>query len=70
MSCDGADQEILEEIGDHFPEMTIRPAAEIRACFEGAELIEPGMVEARQWRPEEEVPLGPLPLLAGVGRVL
>lgn len=46
---------------------TLRTPADIDALFEGFELIPPGLVSARQWRPERRHPPRDVPILAGVG---
>lgn len=65
---EGADPELLRRIARDFSQQHVRPRAEIEAAFTGLELLDPGLVDAQLWRPEEEVPIGPQPLLTGVGR--
>lgn len=65
----GADPEVTAQVAEQFPDLRPRPAEQIAAAFAGLELLEPGVVDAQQWRPETDVPVGPQPLLAGVARV-
>jgi hypothetical protein len=45
-----------------------RTRAEVTAMFAGTELLEPGVVQTVQWRPEEQVTDPRVPMWAGVGR--
>jgi SAM-dependent methyltransferase len=53
-------------------EMTFRTRAEVLALFDGLELVEPGLVQLPQWRPEAPGDVGENPerfsTYAGVGR--
>ncbi|WP_306212908.1 SAM-dependent methyltransferase [Actinoplanes sp. RD1] len=49
------------------PPYAMRSPAEIRAYFDGLELIEPGLVDVTRWRPDTEAER-PLDNLVGVGR--
>ncbi|MEU6357729.1 SAM-dependent methyltransferase [Streptomyces sp. NPDC047072] len=49
---------------------TPRTHAEVTRFFEGTELLEPGVVQLPEWRPEDDtVAPGPLPMWCGVGRL-
>jgi S-adenosyl methyltransferase len=49
--------------------ITLRSHAEISRFFDGLELLEPGVVELPQWRPDEpSEQVGPVPHHCGVGR--
>jgi O-methyltransferase involved in polyketide biosynthesis len=56
----------------HLPDnqTTVRTRAEILRFFDGLELVEPGLVELQQWRPDPgvEPAKDQMPALAGVGR--
>jgi len=47
---------------------TMRDQAEVRRFFDGLDLLEPGVVQAQQWRPEGPVPAGDVAVWAGVAR--
>jgi hypothetical protein len=53
-------------------EMTFRTRAEVLALFEGFDLVEPGLVQLPEWRPEAADEVGERPerysTYAGVGR--
>jgi len=49
--------------------VTLRTADEIKGLFAGFELIPPGLVSTREWRPIDSQPAGPARVLAGVGRL-
>ncbi|MGH8931873.1 MAG: SAM-dependent methyltransferase [Egibacteraceae bacterium] len=52
--------------------MVPRPFDQVKALFEGFDLVDPGLVKASEWRPHLPGAVGPAPksrwLLAGVGR--
>jgi len=52
--------------------MVPRPLQQIQELFDGFEVVEPGIVKASEWRPDQPGAVGPSPntgwLLAGVGR--
>ncbi|KUN76263.1 SAM-dependent methyltransferase [Streptomyces griseoruber] len=37
----------------------VRPVAEIAGFFEGLDLVDPGVVQVTEWRPEPDAPAGP-----------
>jgi hypothetical protein len=48
---------------------TPRPQAAVRRFFDGLELLDPGVVQLPQWRPDPDTPQpGPLPMWCGFGR--
>jgi hypothetical protein len=47
---------------------TRRTREQVTAFFDGLELLEPGVVETPQWRPETAAPAHPVPMWAGVAR--
>lgn len=60
----------LEEISANSPApMTFRGRDEIESFFDGFDLLPPGVVDLRQWSPDEDVPPTKLKVAAGVGRV-
>jgi hypothetical protein len=46
----------------------LRTRDEVASYFAGLRLIEPGLVELQDWRPDDEAPPGAVPLYAGVAR--
>jgi len=49
--------------------VTLRSHDEVAGLFGGLELVEPGVVQLPQWRPEAGTsPAGPLPMWCGVAR--
>jgi len=49
--------------------VTLRSRDEVAGLFGGLELVEPGVVQLPQWRPEAgTAPAGPLPMWCGVAR--
>jgi hypothetical protein len=74
--CDFTDENLTDEersiterlIHEHGVVVTFRPRERIAAYFDGLELLEPGLVNAPEWRPDRahEPPTGWL--LAGVAR--
>jgi O-methyltransferase involved in polyketide biosynthesis len=71
-ATDGADQQVLAEIGDAYAEATApavpRTEAQIRELFTGLELVHPGLVDVSQWRPHVRSKPTKLRIMAGVGR--
>ncbi|MFI9201545.1 SAM-dependent methyltransferase [Streptomyces sp. NPDC053048] len=73
------DAETRRSVTDFMLEVTggawgrVRERREVAACFEGLEVLEPGLVEVSAWRPGPEVapgrPGGDLLEFGGVGRV-
>jgi SAM-dependent methyltransferase len=55
-------------------QMTLRTRAEVLGLFEGFELVEPGLVQVPEWRPDDPDDVGDDPLrystYAGVGRLV
>ncbi|MGH4015461.1 MAG: SAM-dependent methyltransferase [Pseudonocardiaceae bacterium] len=51
------------------PAATFRTDGEMLRFFEGFELVEPGLVDVGQWRPERDVPSLRLKHVGGVGRL-
>jgi len=48
--------------------VVLRTRDEVAALFGGLEMVEPGVVQLPQWRPEPDVPApGPLPMWCGAG---
>lgn len=69
MTSDGAPEELLADLHAVYAPAggaAIRPTAEIEDLFCGWPLVEPGLVEVRDWRPEEDMQRGPHQLLGGV----
>ena len=49
--------------------VVLRTREEVAALFGGLEIVEPGVVQLPQWRPEPDAPApGPLPMWCGVAR--
>jgi hypothetical protein len=71
-ATDGTDQHVLSEIGAVYEDATApavpRSAAAIQEFFTGLELIEPGLVDVSQWRPDTRTRPTKIRILAGVGR--
>jgi hypothetical protein len=71
-ATDGNDQHVLTEIGavneDAAAPAVPRSAAGIREFFTGLELVEPGLVDVSQWRPDRRARATKIRILAGVGR--
>ena len=71
-ATDGADQHVLTEIGAVYQDAAApavpRSAAGIREFFTGLELVEPGLVDVSQWRPDRRARATKIRILAGVGR--
>ena len=71
-TTDGADPGVLAEIAQVYKEATApavpRPAVQIRELFTGLDLVEPGLVDVSQWRPDIRARPTKLRILGGVGR--
>ncbi len=59
---------ITKEVG--FPTVTFRTDEEVLRSFEGLDLVEPGLVDITQWRPEQDGPPLGMKFVGGVGRKL
>lgn len=57
---------ITKEVG--FPAVKFRTDHEVLRSFEGLDLVEPGLVEITQWRPEQDGPRLGMRFVGGVGR--
>jgi hypothetical protein len=57
---------ISQETG--FPAVDFRPDEEVLQFFEGFDLVEPGLVDIREWHPEQDGPQVEIKLVGGVGR--
>ena len=57
---------ITKEVG--FPTVTFRTDEEVLRSFEGLDLVEPGLVDITQWRPEQDGPPLGMKFVGGVGR--
>jgi hypothetical protein len=72
MASDEAPQEMLDDLTRTFEPaggIFIRPRHLIEAAWQGWPLVEPGIVDVRDWRPTgEPAERGPLQMLAGVAR--
>jgi hypothetical protein len=70
-TTDGADPSVLAEIAQVYKEATSpavpRPAGQIRDLFAGLDLVEPGLVDVSQWRPDIRARPTKLRILGGVG---
>ena len=71
-ASDRANQQVLAEIGDVYAEATApavpRTEAQIRDLMESLDLVEPGLVDVSQWRPDRRGWPTRIRLLAAVGR--
>ncbi|MEJ3654684.1 SAM-dependent methyltransferase [Actinomycetes bacterium KLBMP 9759] len=49
---------------------TLRTLEQLHECYDGLELVEPGLVPAPEWRPDADGPpvVMDLPAICGVGR--
>jgi hypothetical protein len=69
---DGADPGVLAEIAKIYEDSAApavpRPAAQIKELFTGMDLVEPGLVDVSQWRPDIRARATKIHILAGVGR--
>lgn len=59
-------QRLIDESG--FPPMAFRTDEQVLAMFDGFDLVEPGLVDVRDWRPGQDYPPLRLTLVGGVGR--
>lgn len=60
---------VVEAMKNSRDPMYFRPYDEVLAMFDGFELIEPGVVDAPQWRPDPDYyDIGSLGVYAGLGR--
>lgn len=57
---------ISQETG--FPAVAFRSDEEVLQFFEGFELVEPGLVDVREWHPEQEAPEVKIKLVGAVAR--
>jgi SAM-dependent methyltransferase len=71
-ASDGANRGALDEIGGTYQDATLpavpRSAAEIARFFTGLDLIEPGIVDVSQWRPDVRARPTKIRILGGAGR--
>lgn len=71
-AADDASEDVLSAIGDVYDEATVpavpRSSVDIQAFFDDLELVEPGLVDASQWRSDMREKATKVRLLAGVGR--
>lgn len=71
-TSDGADRGVLSEIEQAYQRSTApavaRTSAGIRLFFTGLDLVEPGLVDVSQWRPDTSEKPTKIRFLAGVGR--
>ncbi len=71
-AADGADPDVVARIADVYEDATapaiLRREDEIRGLFTGLELVEPGLVDVSQWRPEQRTRPTRIRILAGVGQ--
>jgi hypothetical protein len=59
----------FEQIYANSPtKVTFRPRAQIESFFDGFELLEPGVVNVEDWRPERDAPTTRMSIAGGVGR--
>jgi hypothetical protein len=71
MCSDGAPAELIADLQAVYEPAggaAIRSRDTIEGLFCGWPLVEPGLVEARDWRPEESAEYGPIALVGGVAR--
>jgi hypothetical protein len=72
-TTDGADPGVLAEIAQVYEKATSpatpRPATQIQELFTGLDLVEPGLVDVSQWRPDIRARATKIRILAGVGRI-
>jgi hypothetical protein len=57
----------MSELNPAFPS-TLRDRQQVAELFAGLELVEPGVVQISQWRPESDPGTGDAPLWGGVAR--
>jgi hypothetical protein len=69
---DGMDPALVEHLESVYQTssspLIVRSTAQVEQLFDGTRLIEPGLVDATQWRNDEN--LLPIRILSGVGQVL
>lgn len=71
MVRDGAPAELLHDLEEAFAPAGgafVRDHSEVETVWQGWPLVEPGVVEVRDWRVDDPAEHGPLQLLAGVAR--
>jgi S-adenosyl methyltransferase len=72
VASDNADAELLAKISDTYKDATApavpRTSADIARFFIGLELVEPGLVDVSQWRPDARSRATKIRILGGVGR--
>ena len=59
-------RKISQETG--FPAVAFRHDEEVLRFFDGFDLVKPGLVDIREWHPEQDTPRGKIKLVGGVGR--
>jgi hypothetical protein len=57
---------ISQETG--FPAVAFRPDEEVLQFFDGFDLVKPGLVDIREWHPEQDTPQVKIRLVGAVGR--
>jgi hypothetical protein len=57
---------ISQETG--FPAVAFRPDEEVLQFFDGFDLVKPGLVDIREWHPEQDTPQVKIKLVGAVGR--
>lgn len=57
---------IVRECG--YPPVAVRSDDQVLEVFDGFDLVDPGLVDIRDWRPEERGPFGTVTLVGAVGR--
>lgn len=58
--------QISQETG--FPAVAFRPDEEVLQFFDGFDLVKPGLVDIREWHPEQDTPQVKIKLVGAVGR--
>lgn len=67
VTSDDASPELLRTAGDIFAgNFYLRTTEEIRALFQGWDMVDPGLVDVQYWRPEQQEDLTDLRLLGGI----
>jgi hypothetical protein len=71
-ATDNANQDVLAEIGEAYQDAIVpavpRTAADIARFFSGLDLVEPGLVDVSQWRPDARSRATKICILGGAGR--
>lgn len=68
-TSDGTPTELLDEIRESFREgMHPRPAAQLRAIFDGLDFVPPGLVDILRWKPDRHEDPVPMTILGAVAR--